>query len=115
MNAPVRILARQTPRLAFAFIEAELGISAEDLKNPRKHAYLVQARALFVWIIRSFGSRAMTDGSIGHLLGGRDHKTIANLVQKADWLRGHDPDFLLLCDRFTVLAARSMENTDGHA
>lgn len=87
--------------LAFQFVEKTTGVSHMLLTSPRRQAELVQARALFVWIVRTYRPTASYP-MIGRWLGGRDHSTIMHLATKAADLRLRDPEFDKLCERFAA-------------
>jgi chromosomal replication initiation ATPase DnaA len=100
---------------ALLFVTSEMGVSYMDLVSKRRPAHLVAARALFVWIVKSFGPEWLSFPTIGNWLGGRDHSTIIHLFRNvAPRLRERDPDFLLLCDKFVADAARTLEIGNGN-
>ncbi|QPL39363.1 hypothetical protein IT881_15085 [Erythrobacter sp. A30-3] len=86
---------------AFAFVSDHLGVTPKELKSKSRVASLVTARALFVWIIRTYRSTASYP-EIGRMLGDRDHTTIMHLWTKACMLTERDPDFRLLSERFAA-------------
>lgn len=79
------------------FVISKTGVSADDLCGSCRKAELVEARALFVWIVRHSRPR-VSYPVIGRWLGGRDHSTIINLHMKAIRLRLDDADFELMCE-----------------
>lgn len=95
---------------ATAFVLEQTGVSYTDLISPRRQAHLIAARALFVWIVKTYGPEFLSSPTIGKWLGGRDHTTILHAWTKTvPLLRERDPDFLLLCDQFTAQLADEME------
>ncbi len=91
------------PILGAAFIYAQdsLEVSVAEICSHRRQRHLVHARALFVWIAKTFGPDWMSYPIIAFWLGDRCHTSILHMNREivAD-LRKNDPNFLRLCDRF---------------
>lgn len=102
-------------RRATEFVIEEMGVSHNDLISARRPSHLVAARALFVWIVRTYGPEFLSFPTIGKWLGGRDHTTVLHSWKHTvPLLREHDPDFLLLCDRFAEQMAKELEVPTCH-
>jgi len=98
-----------------AFAVSEMGITPVELLSHRRASHLVAARALYVWIVKTYGPDFLSYRTIGEWLGQRDHSTIVHLWKEvAPRLRRLDPDFLLLCDRFTEQVAKELEVPQCH-
>ena len=101
--------------VAYAFVRKELGVTRNELLSHRRQAHLVEARALFVWIVKSFGPEDLSYPRIGRWLGGRDHTTIQHLWKiKAPQLRATSVDFELLCERFAFCMNPATETPHVH-
>lgn len=101
--------------LAYWFVQRELGVTRDELLSHRRQAYLVEGRALFVWIVKSFGPADLSYPRIARWLGGRDHSTIQHLYKnKAPALRERNADFATLCDRFAAGFEHLQETYYGH-
>lgn len=101
--------------LAIAFVDLTLqfvakanGVSVTELETPRRTGDLVDARAMFVWLVRHYRP-GISYRAIGRWLGSRDHKGLINLHARAIRLRAEDPQFLALCERFAMACRRGGE------
>jgi len=100
---------------AFAFVVRETGLSYVEICSHRRSSHLVAARALIVWIARTYGPEFLSFPELGRWLGGRDHTTIMHMWNVVvPRLRAHDADFRLLCERFAGQAAMQPETETCH-
>ncbi|WP_210168170.1 helix-turn-helix domain-containing protein [Rhodopseudomonas sp. AAP120] len=74
--------------IIFAAAEA-FGVSVEDLRARRRRAFPVRAAACL--LARELTGK--TYPQLGRILGGRDHTTIMNAVERAEQMLATDPDF----------------------
>ena len=86
---------------AHLFVLRQLGVSHNDLVGRRRQAYLIQARALWVWIVMNCGPSWISHPIAGHWLGERDHSTILHMNNAIiPRLLERDEDFRRLCALF---------------
>lgn len=74
-------LDRKTGSELMREIATEFNTTMSVLKSHQRNRDLIHARAVFVMVMRS---RGMSYPQIGRLLGGRDHSTIINTIEKWD-------------------------------
>ena len=68
-----------------------LGLSAKEVRGPRRARPLAQARHLIAYLAHNHADFSLP--TIGRALGGRDHTTILHGVRKAASLLAEDPSF----------------------
>lgn len=84
---------------AFLFVIRRTGLSGEDLASRSQAAHRVAGRALFVWIMRTFGPDYLSNREIGLWLGHRDGSTVRHMhLRKVPRLQASDAAFRQLCD-----------------
>lgn len=101
--------------LAIAFVDLTIGyvmqatgLNQHDLESPRRTKDVVDARAMFVWLVKHYRP-GISYRAIGRWLGNRDHKGLIGLHARAVQLRTTDPEFLSACETFAQICRRSME------
>lgn len=72
------------------------GVTFDEIVGKGCYRYQYRARFAVYWVATTFGSSA---ARTGRGVGGRDHKTVASGVKRAEALRIADPAFRLLTDR----------------
>lgn len=102
-------MSRATLTVAPSRLAQLLDASAEATGQPvsaltgrRRTVSVTWARFAYVWAAH-IGLRASTR-EIGEVLGGRDHSTIVNAVERATTLRNDDQDFRAVTNRLVTLA-----------
>lgn len=100
-----RMLPWQAEQAALHFVSAELGVSEIDLFSHRRPAPLVEARALFVWIVKTYGPPDISYPEIARMMGGRDHTTVLHLWrEKIPQLLDRQAGFVALTAKFAAQA-----------
>ncbi len=101
--------------LAIAFVDLALdhvmkatGLGRNELESPRRTPNVVDARAMFVWLVKHYRP-GISYRAIGRWLGNRDHKGLIRLHTRAMRLRMDDPRFLEACETFAMAHRRSGE------
>ena len=61
-------------------VAQEYGLTPNDIKSHRQHAYVVEARFKVVWRLRN--ETPMSLSHIGRVVGGRDHTTILSALRR---------------------------------
>lgn len=74
----------------------------EQIKGGQRHKDLVKARFAVCYVARKKGYSFPV---IGRRLGGRDHTTIMNAIDKAEVYRDYDPEFARMVDRLALAVA----------
>lgn len=101
--------------LAIAFVDLAIdhvvkatGLARHELESRRRTTDVVDARAMFVWLVKHYRP-GFSYRAIGRWLGNRDHKGLINLHARAIRLRQDDPRFLEACEAFAMAYRRSGE------
>lgn len=95
--------------LAFAFVERETGLTSAQLRSSRRSANFTAARALLVWIARTYCPAEASYPRIGRWLE-KDHTSILHLWNEiVPRLRTNDANFTVRCARFAEFAAKAKE------
>ncbi len=92
---------------AMRFVLTECDITLNELLGHRKQRHLVEARALFVWLVRHFRPSTSYE-AIGCWID-RHHSSVMNLHRHAVMLRLTNADFEAVCDRFVAQYRATME------
>lgn len=92
---------------AVKFVLEWFDITVEDLVAHRRQRHLVHARAMFVWLTRTYRPEVSTT-VIGRWID-RDHSTVLHLHLKAVALRTADRRFDRGCEQFAALYRTTME------
>lgn len=79
------------------------GFTAAELLSETRVAAVVTVRHATMRVAQQLTHYSLT--RLGRAFGDRDHTTIMHAVQRAEQRYGADPDFRMLCDRITALAA----------
>ena len=79
----------------------EFDIERNDLLSVRQQRHIVRARHAGMWVSRKLTSQSLP--IIGKYLGGRDHTTVMNGVERAEKLRASD-------DKFAAMLWRSWKS-----
>ena len=96
-----RLTTREVRELAFAFVCGAMGVTRRELLSHRRQPHLVEARTLFVWLVRTHGPDTISYPMIAEWIGDRDHTSIMHLFKvKAPLLLERNSNFAILCDRF---------------
>lgn len=95
-----------------SFVREKTGVDQIELVSRRRQQYLVDARALFVWVARC-SRPSLGNSELGRWLGERDPTTIMNLARIAAEHRRRNPEFLRWCDEWTAVDIASRETADG--
>lgn len=90
------------------FVTSELQVSVEDIYSRRRAQDLVTARALFVWLLRTYQLPLPEYATIGRWIG-KHHSSVMNLYDIAHKRRLEDPQFEELCRKFAASLLRSGE------
>lgn len=99
---------------ALEFAIRATGVTEMELFGQRRQAHLVRARALFVWIVRTYALGESSYSAIARTMGGRDHTTIRHLwLNRVPKLLERDPHFRAMTERFAAEASQSKETRDG--
>lgn len=83
-RGPVRLLGSELVKS----VASDFGLTIHDLRGQGRFAVLVDARAVVARIMRD---RGLSYQQIGRFLGGRDHSTTLNLVDKFDICQRRNP------------------------
>jgi len=98
---------------ALEFVTRETAVTEMELFGHRRHVHLVEARALFVWIVKTYTPGEISYPAIARHMGERDHTTIMHLWRnKIPQLLLRDVGFRALCAKFAGEVHRK-ETTDG--
>ena len=78
----------RTAPAVLAYVAKKEGVSVDDLKGPSKLRTVVYPRFRAMHMLRQLkrGGEPMSYPAIGGVLGGRDHTTIMNGIQRAEEL-----------------------------
>ena len=91
-----------TPAEIFGLVSAAFGSSMTELAGPRRLTSLIHQRYFGAAIIRRATSRTLVE--IGSILGGRDHATVINGLDRIDSWNEIDPVHGRLLNMFVQLA-----------
>ena len=94
--------------LTFQYVMSATGFTQSELESPRRTSELVDARAMFVWLVKHYRP-GISYRAIARWLGNRDHKGLINLHARAVRLRMDDPRFREFCETFVMACRRGME------
>jgi hypothetical protein len=83
-TGPFKIGPRLIKSVAFDF-----DVEPEDILGAARRAHLVDARAVVAKLLKDWGRHSFPE--IGQALGGRDHSTVINAVQKFAWYAKRNP------------------------
>lgn len=98
MTAVDRMARGRLAAEILVFVAEERNVPLEVLMGRSRLGPYSEARALAAWGLRS-SCYTLPYGTIGSLLGGRDHSTAIHLHQKAIALRCRKSRFALNCQR----------------
>ena len=98
-------------QLAFSFVTTETDVSGRELLGRRRPKHLVEARAMFVWICKTFGPADISYPTIGGWLN-KNHASVMYLWREVvPDLFERSAAFQASCWRFPKFAARAQEET----
>ena len=84
------IKERIDPEYVLALIAAHLGVTVEDIKRHCKEAWIIDQRHAACAYLKFRHKMGLK--KIGELIGGRDHSTITNSIQKHNlWMKNNKP------------------------
>lgn len=99
---------------ALAFVVRETGFDEMELFGQRRQAHLVKARALLVWILKTYTPGGLSYPEIARLMGGRDHTSIMyHWRKKIPQLLERDTGFRTLAAKFAEQASHRKETRHG--
>jgi len=78
-----------------ACVADEFGLMHGELKNGRRERCVVNARFLAQWLCKQLTPHTLT--AIGGDFGGRDHTTVLNGIDRADYMLRHDGTYRRRC------------------
>ena len=82
-------------------VTTHYGISEDDLRSPRRHARIVRARHVAMYLARHMTAHSFPQ--IAQEFGANDHTTIMYAVRKIAWELSDDPALVL---RLAALRAK---------
>ncbi len=95
-------------QLAFDYVTRATALALDDIRGTGRQAELVEARALLVWIAKTFGRDSLSYPQIARWVG-RDHTSVMHLWKKViPRLLVDSPDFAGLCGGFRARAVRAL-------
>ena len=96
-------------RLAFRYVKQNTGVDAALLSSASQKSEVVHARALFVWIVKTFGPANLSYPTIARWID-KNHTSIMNQWSEiVPRLRDTDADFAALCGGFAEFALQERE------
>lgn len=104
-------MQKSTENLIITVAEV-FGVTPAALTSRSQRRYIFEARAAAAWLLRMcYPVLGLVE--IGELLGGRDHTTIMNAIQRVEQRRAVDADYRALLDELRVRCRPAQALTSG--
>ncbi len=80
-----------TPDVIMSVVAEHLGVSVDDIKSKKRTQSIAQARQISMYLCRVLTDKALKD--IGEALGGKDHSTVINGINRVEEKMKVDAEF----------------------